>query len=64
MNNLDLNRTNALLEEVNNERNRLFNEIKQESDKLKEQKMRCLQNISSQLITYKNILNKEKQNDI
>lgn len=61
MNNFDTTKINSLLDDVNNERNKLFNEVKQENDKYKTQKLKCLQNISTQLLLFKSVLDKEKE---
>lgn len=53
---------NNWLDELNNDRNKLFSDIKTttSSDKLKEDKLKSLENIQRSLLQYKKILAKEK----
>jgi hypothetical protein len=60
------NKINQLLDELNNDRNKLFNDIKtktNETDKIKEDKIKALEYIQRALFTYKKILIKEKEKD-
>jgi hypothetical protein len=51
-----------LLDELDQDRSKLFTTIKtdKESDKISEDKVRCIETIQKNLIMYKKILNKEK----
>ena len=55
---------NQLLDELNEDRTILFNDVKtaKTNDKVKELKIKSLENIQRNLISYKNILIKEKEN--
>jgi hypothetical protein len=57
------NKINQLLDEINNDRNKIFNEIKilNSTDKVKEDKIKALEYIQRALFTYKKILIKEKE---
>lgn len=59
------NRINQLLDEFNEDRTILFNEIKiaKNNDKMKELKLKSLENIQRNLMSYKNILIKEKDKE-
>lgn len=59
------NRINQLLDEFNEDRTILFNEIKiaKNNDKTKELKLKSLENIQRNLMSYKNILIKEKDKE-
>lgn len=54
---------NNWLEELETDRKRLFDDIKtsKTSDKIKENKVRNLEYIQKQLLSYKNLINKEKE---
>jgi hypothetical protein len=55
------NKINNLLDEVNEDRNKFFNDVKmsKELEKKKEKKIESLDKISRALLNYKNILIKE-----
>lgn len=57
------NKINNWLDELNNDRNKLFNDIKVSklSDKIKEDKIKGLENIQRSLILYKKLLAKETE---
>lgn len=57
------NRINQILDELNEDRNKLFNDIKSSktSDKIKEDKIRYLEQIQKNLLNYKKVLTKEKE---
>ena len=54
---------NQLLDEINSDREKIFNEIKTSTDveKLKESKVKSLEYLIKSLLSYKNILIKEKE---
>ena len=54
---------NQLLDEINSDREKVFNEIKTSTDveKLKESKVKSLEYLIKSLLSYKNILIKEKE---
>lgn len=54
---------NQLLDEINSDREKVFNEIKTSVDveKLKESKVKSLEYLIKSLLSYKNILIKEKE---
>ena len=54
---------NNWLEELETDRKRLFDDIKtsKTSDKIKEDKIRNLEYIQKQLLSYKKLINKEKE---
>lgn len=56
------NKINNWLDELEQDRKKLFDDIKtsNETDKLKEDKIKNLEYIQKQLISYKRILSKEK----
>jgi hypothetical protein len=58
------NKINNWLDELEQDRKKLFDDIKnnKETDKLKEQKILKLENIQKTLLGYKKILNIEKDN--
>lgn len=60
--NLSENKLNNLLDEFNNDRMKLFNEIKSSSasDKIKAKKLACIDKLLSNLMVYKKILSDEK----
>ena len=60
--NINSNKINNWLDELNNDRNKLFNDVKQEKEKniILEAKIKTLEDLQRQLIKYKNILIKEK----
>jgi hypothetical protein len=61
------NKINSWLDELNNDRNKLFNEVKNDTtigDKIKEDKIKSLDAITRTLLHYRNILKKVKKNDI
>lgn len=60
---LDETKINQLLDELNEDRNNIFNALKSSKtyDKLNEDKMKGLENIQRCLMTYKKILTKEKE---
>jgi hypothetical protein len=57
------NKINNWLEELETDRKRLFDDIKtsKTSDKIKEDKVRNLEYIQKQLLSYKKLINKEKE---
>lgn len=61
--NINENKINNWLDELENDRKKLFDDIKtsKESDKMKEDKIKCLEYIEKQLLSYKKLLNKEKE---
>jgi len=61
-NNFNNDKINNLINEMNEERTQLFNKLKEEKEDNKYLllKIKLLENISRQLITYKKILVKEK----
>ena len=61
------NKINNWLEEINTDRTKLFNEVKNNAtidDRVKEDKIKALDNITRSLMAYRKILLKEKKNDI
>lgn len=59
----DENKINSLLNELNEDRNNLFNDCSKEYDKIKEDKLKTLESIQRNLLNYKKILVKEKNKD-
>ena len=59
------NKINNWLDELEGDRKKLFDDIKtsKTSDKMKEDKIRNLEYIQKQLLSYKKLLNKEKENN-
>jgi hypothetical protein len=57
------NKINNWLEEIETDRKKLFDSVKtnKDTDKIKEKKILKLENIQKQLLSYKQILYKEKQ---
>ena len=57
------NKINNWLEEIETDRKKLFDSVKtnKDTDKIKESKILKLENIQKQLLSYKQILYKEKQ---
>jgi len=58
---------NGWLDEINQDRTKLFNEVKTAStigDKIKEDKIKSLDTITRSILSYRNILLKQKKNDI
>lgn len=57
------NKINQILDELNEDRNKLFNDIKTSkmSDKIKEDKIRYLEQIQKNLLNYKKVLTKERE---
>ena len=61
------NKINQWLEEINNDRNKLFNEVKNSAtidDRVKEDKIKVLDRISMALYAYRKIFIKQKKNEI
>ena len=60
--NLNEQKINNWLDEIEKDRNKLFNEIKSSnsSDAIKERKIKALEHIQRTLLIYKNIITKEK----
>lgn len=61
------NKINGWLDEVNNDRSKLFSEIKNSStlgDKVKEDKIRSLDTITRSIMSYRKILIKDKEKNI
>ena len=56
------NKINNWLDELESDRKKLFDDVKmsKSSDKMKEDKIRNLEYIQKQLLSYKKLLNKEK----
>ena len=56
------NKINNWLDETEQDRNKLFNDIKtsKSNDKMKEDKIKQLETIQRSLLSYKKLLNKEK----
>ncbi len=56
------NKINNWLDELDTDRRKLFDDIKstKSTEKMKEDKIRNIENIQKQLLTYKKLLNKEK----
>ena len=56
------NKINNWLDELESDRKKLFDDVKMSktSDKMKEDKIRNLEYIQKQLLSYKKLLNKEK----
>jgi len=54
-----------LLDELDQDRNKLFGDLKtsKETDEIKEDKVKCLENLQKYILTYKRILNKEKERE-
>ena len=63
--NLNEQKITNLLDELDQDRNKLFGDLKvsKETDKIKEDKVKCLENLQKYILTYKRILNKEKEQD-
>jgi hypothetical protein len=61
--NINENKINNWLEEIESDRKKLFDSVKtnKETDKIKENKILKLESIQKQLLSYKHILYKEKQ---
>lgn len=59
------NKINNWLDELEGDRKKLFDDVKvsKSSDKMKEDKIRNLEYIQKQLLSYKKLLNKEKENN-
>lgn len=59
------NKINNWLDELENDRKKLFDSIKMSktNDKIKEDKIKSLENIQKYLLNYKKLLNKEKTNN-
>ena len=57
------NKINDWLNEIETDRKKLFDSVKtnKETDKIKENKILRLESIQKQLLAYKHLLNKEKQ---
>jgi len=57
------NKINDWLNEIESDRKKLFDSVKanKETDKIKENKILKLESIQKQLLAYKHLLNKEKQ---
>jgi len=61
------NKINSWLDELNQDRTKLFNEVKNDTtigDKIKEDKIKSLDSITRTLLSYRNLLKKMKKNDI
>ena len=56
------NKINNWLDELDQDRKKLFDDIKisNSTDKIKEDKIKCIEYIQRSLLTYKKILNREK----
>jgi hypothetical protein len=56
------NKINTWLDELDNDRRKLFDDIKstKSTERMKEDKIRNIENIQKQLLTYKKLINKEK----
>lgn len=61
--NINENKINNWLDELEQDRNKLFNDIKtsKNTDKIKEDKIKSLEYIQRTLLSYKKLLNKEKE---
>ena len=61
--NINENKINNWLEEIESDRKKLFDSVKtnKETDKIKENKILKLESIQKQLLSYKHLLYKEKQ---
>ena len=62
--NLDENKINTLLEEINNDRTQYFNDIKNDKEndnKIKQRKLVIIDNLLSRLISFKKVINDEKK---
>lgn len=57
------NKINQLLDELNEDRNKFFNDVKssKSNDKVKELKIKSIENIQRSLLVYKKILITEKE---
>lgn len=62
--NINENKINNWLDELDQDRKKLFDDIKSSklTDKLKEEKIKSIEYIQRSLLSYKKILNKEKDN--
>lgn len=60
--NINENKINNWLEELEGDRKKLFDDVKtsKTTDKMKEDKIKNLEYIQKQLLSYKKLLNKEK----
>lgn len=61
------NKINNWMEEINNDRNKLFNEVKNSAtidDRIKEDKIKALDCITRSLMAYRKIFIKQKKNEI
>jgi len=56
------NKINTWLDELDNDRRKLFDDIKstKSTERMKEDKIRNIENIQKQLLAYKKLINKEK----
>lgn len=63
--NLTEQKINILLDELDQDRNKLFGDVKvsKETDKIKEDKVKCIESLQRNILTYKRILNKEKNTE-
>ena len=61
----DENKINQLLDELNEDRNKLFSDVKSSKviEKVKEDKIKSIENIQRTLLIYKKLLVKEKEKD-
>jgi hypothetical protein len=61
----DENKINHLLDELNEDRNKLFSDVKTSKviEKVKEDKIKSIENIQRTLLIYKKLLVKEKEKD-
>lgn len=61
--NINENKINNWLDELEGDRKKLFDNVKtsKTTDKMKEDKIRNLEYIQKQLLSYKKLLNKEKE---
>lgn len=61
----DENKINHLLDELNEDRNKLFSDVKSSKviEKVKEDKIKSIENIQRTLLIYKKLLVKEKEKD-
>jgi hypothetical protein len=59
------NKINQMLDELNEDRNKLFNDVKSttSNDLMKENKIKQLENIQRALLSYKKLLIKEKEKE-
>ena len=62
---IDEHKINEYVNEFNDDRTILFNDIRSsvKSDKLKEDKIKCIETIQRALLNYKKLLIKEKDNN-